>query len=77
MSRADKRLIVDFDEDLTSTAIDATLYDKLSAVCSARQVREMHFSVLELERAVAEAPILRQRYFEVETRRSTNRPGEA
>ena len=48
---------------ITSTAIDATLYDKLSAVCAARQIREMHFSVLELERALAEAPILRRRYF--------------
>jgi hypothetical protein len=62
---------------MTSTAIDATLYDKLSAVCSARQVREMHFSVLELERAVAENPILRHRYFDVQTSRSTKRTGEA
>ncbi|MFC3068816.1 hypothetical protein [Phenylobacterium soli] len=48
---------------MTSTAIDATLYDKLSAVCAARQIREMHFSVLELERVLAEAPALRRRYF--------------
>src|SRR3546814_9960588 len=36
---------------MTSAPIDATLYDKLDAVCDRRGVEKMAFSVLELERS--------------------------
>jgi len=48
---------------ITSTLIDATLYDKLDGVCGKRGIEQMHFSVLELERTLARYPTLRNRYF--------------
>ena len=48
---------------MTSALIDATLYDKLDSVCGRRDVRQRHFSVLELERAIARQPSIRKRYF--------------
>lgn len=48
---------------MTSAPIDATLYDKLEAVCKRRGIEERHFSVLELERALGRLPHLRLRYF--------------
>jgi hypothetical protein len=48
---------------MTSAPIDATLYDKLDAVCGKRGVEQMNFSVLELERALARHEIIRCRYF--------------
>lgn len=48
---------------MTSSLIDAGLYDKLSAVCRSRDVHEYHFSVLELERTLARSPAIRKRYF--------------
>jgi len=48
---------------MTSAPIDATLYDKLDAICSKRRIEQMNFSVLELERALHYDDILRCRYF--------------
>lgn len=48
---------------MTSVLIDATLYDKIDSVCGKRDVEQYHFSVLELERAVARHPGIRKRYF--------------
>lgn len=48
---------------MTSAPIDATLYDKLDAVCDRRGVEKLTFSVLELERALARNPQIRERYF--------------
>jgi hypothetical protein len=48
---------------MTSVLIDATLYDKFDSVCGKRDVEQYHFSVLELERAVARHPGIRKRYF--------------
>lgn len=48
---------------LTSGPIDATLYDKLDAVCSKRGVEQLNMSILELERALASQPVVRARYF--------------
>lgn len=50
---------------MASAPIDATLYDKLDAVCDRRGVEKMTFSVLELERALARNPVIRERYFGV------------
>ena len=49
---------------MTSALIDATLYDKLDRVCAKRDVMQRHFSVLELERAIARHPGIRRRYFQ-------------
>ncbi|MGO7274695.1 hypothetical protein ACCT18_05275 [Rhizobium ruizarguesonis] len=49
---------------MTSAPIDATLYDKLDAVCGKRKVQQMNFSVLELERELLTKPLIRQRYFQ-------------
>jgi len=48
---------------MTSTLIDATLYDKLDAVCGRRNVLQMNFSVLELERELARNEFIKRRYF--------------
>ena len=48
---------------MTSALIDATLYDKLGAVCGKRGVEQMNFSVLELERALLRHEYVRRRYF--------------
>lgn len=48
---------------MTSAPIDATLYDKLDAVCDRRGVEKLTYSVLELERALARNPHIRERYF--------------
>lgn len=48
---------------MTSAPIDATLYDKLDSVCDRRGVEKLTFSVLELERALARNPVLKDRYF--------------
>ncbi|MBY0558848.1 hypothetical protein [Hyphomicrobium sp.] len=48
---------------MTSALIDATLYDKLDRVCDKRDVMQRHFSILELERAIARHPGIRKRYF--------------
>ena len=49
---------------MTSTLIDATLYDKLDNVCGKRSVTQLHFSRLELERALVRLPAIRKCYFE-------------
>ncbi len=43
--------------------IDATLYDKLDAICSKCKIEQINFSVLESERALYYDDILRCRYF--------------
>ncbi len=48
---------------MTSAPIDATLYDKLDAVCGKRRVEQMNFSVLELERELVRNEFVRRRYF--------------
>jgi hypothetical protein len=48
---------------ITSAQIDATLYDKLDAICSKRRVEQYHFSVLELERALGRNRRVRQKFF--------------
>jgi hypothetical protein len=50
---------------LTSTSIDATLYDKLDKVCGGRGVEQMHMSVLELERALSRNLSVKNRFFPV------------
>ncbi|MFC0304019.1 hypothetical protein ACFSTI_06575 [Rhizorhabdus histidinilytica] len=53
---------------MTSAPIDATLYDKLDAVCDRRGVEKLTLSVLELERTLARNPVIRERYFGTQTR---------
>lgn len=48
---------------MTSAPIDATLYDKVDKVCERRGVLSHHWSVLEIERAVARNGTLKKRYF--------------
>lgn len=48
---------------MTSAPIDATLYDKLDAICGKRGISQLNFSRLELERALVRLPALRKRYF--------------
>ncbi len=48
---------------MTSTLIDATLYDKIDGVCSRRSVSTLNFSVLELNRVLARSPAIKNRYF--------------
>lgn len=48
---------------MTSAPIDATLYDKLDAVCGGRNVRQRNYSIYELEREVLARSVLRARYF--------------
>ncbi|WP_027161931.1 restriction endonuclease [Mesorhizobium sp. WSM1293] len=48
---------------ITSAQMDATLYDKLDAICSKRQVDQYHLSVLELERALGRNRRVRQKFF--------------
>lgn len=48
---------------ITSAQMDATLYDKLDAICSKRQVEQYHLSVLELERALGRNRRVRQKFF--------------
>ena len=48
---------------MTSAPIDATLYDKLDAICSKCKIEQINFSVLESERALYYDDILRCRYF--------------
>ncbi len=48
---------------MTTAPVDATLYDKLEAVCRDRQVGEMHLSRVEIKRALAANPALRNKYF--------------
>jgi hypothetical protein len=62
---------------ITSAPIDATLYDKLDAVCDRRGVEKLIFSVLELERALARNPVIRERYFGLRTPAGLTKPGPA
>jgi len=48
---------------MTSGPIDATLYDKLDAVCLKRGVEQLHHSGMELERRLVRYPAIRSRYF--------------
>ena len=48
---------------MTSSFIDATLYDKLEKICQKRMVKELHFSVFEIERLLARNTALKSRYF--------------
>jgi len=48
---------------MTSAPIDATLYDKLDAVCGKRSILRRDYSVLELERELHARPAIRARYF--------------
>jgi hypothetical protein len=48
---------------MTSAPIDATLYDKLDAICGKRGVSQLNFSRHELERALVRLPAVRKRYF--------------
>lgn len=50
---------------MTSAPIDATLYDKLDALCSRRGVKQRNYSVYELERELLQQSDLRHRYFKV------------
>lgn len=48
---------------MTSVVIDATLYDKLDAIATKKQIRSEEYSVYELERILARQPALRERHF--------------
>lgn len=48
---------------ITSAQMDATLYDKLDAICSKRKVDQYHLSILELERALGRNRRVRQKFF--------------
>ncbi|UXR92833.1 restriction endonuclease [Agrobacterium tumefaciens] len=48
---------------ITSAQMDATLYDKLDAICGKRGVEQYHLSVLELERALGRNRRVRQKFF--------------
>ncbi|WP_316195591.1 MULTISPECIES: hypothetical protein [unclassified Bradyrhizobium] len=48
---------------MTSAPIDATLYDKMNAICGKRGLSQLHFSKLEIERALVRYPSVRDRYF--------------
>jgi hypothetical protein len=48
---------------MTSTLIDATLYDKLDKICGQRSIEQLNFSALELGRALVMNPVIRKRYF--------------
>lgn len=48
---------------MTSSFIDATLYDKLEKICIRRAVEEMHFSVFELERFLSRHNKIKERCF--------------
>lgn len=48
---------------ITSAQMDATLYDKLDAICSKRRVEQYHLSVMELERALGRNRRVRQKFF--------------
>lgn len=47
----------------TNTLIDATLYDKLDRVCSKRNVEQLNFSALEIEKELIRKPYIRMKYF--------------
>jgi len=48
---------------MTSAPIDATLYDKLDALCTRRNVKQRNYSVYELERELVQHADLRHLYF--------------
>ena len=48
---------------MTSAPIDATLYDKLDAICRKRGVDQMHYSIFELEHTLNRYPGVRNKYF--------------
>lgn len=48
---------------MASVPIDATLYARLDGVCERRDVKQQHWSVYELERALARNATIRRRYF--------------
>jgi len=48
---------------MTSVLIDATLYNKMDSICSRRKVKQMNFSVLELERVILKDIALFEHYF--------------
>lgn len=48
---------------MTSVLIDATLYNKMDSICSRRNVKQMSFSVLELERVILKDIAFFERYF--------------
>jgi hypothetical protein len=48
---------------MTSAPIDATLYDKLDALCSRRGIKQQNYSVYELERQLLLHADLRYRFF--------------
>lgn len=47
----------------TNTTIDATLYDKLDAICKGRGIFQFNFSGLELEKELIRKPFIRNKYF--------------
>lgn len=48
---------------MTNVPIDATLYDKLDAICMPRGVEQINMSRLEIERTLVANPALRKKYF--------------
>ena len=48
---------------MTNVPIDATLYDKLDAVCNSRGVEQINWSRLEIERTLVANPALRKKFF--------------
>jgi hypothetical protein len=48
---------------ITSATMDATLYDKLDAICNKRQIQQRHLSCHELQRLLTSQLSLRRRYF--------------
>lgn len=48
---------------MTSALIDATLYNKMDSICSRRKIKQMNFSVLELERVILKDIAFFERYF--------------
>jgi hypothetical protein len=49
----------------TSGVIDATLYDKIDAICKRKKIGTELFSIHEIERELARYPKLKDRYFKI------------
>lgn len=48
---------------MTSTVIDATLFDAADAICERRSISQKHFSAFEIERLLRQRPQLREKFF--------------
>ena len=48
---------------MTSTVIDATLFDAADAICKRRNISQKHFSSFEIERLLRQKSQLRAKFF--------------